>query len=235
MKKAFTMLELIFVIIVIGILAAIISPQMKSNKTREAAIQIVSHIRYTQHLAMVDDKYDANDIDGAGDAQWFNRRWMIRFQQNLVYAAALPPVETHNNVWAYGISSDLPDFSGHHPDLNGMARNPLNTDQYLSGGYDNVLHVQDTKSMKNLRLGHEYGITNVVFGGGCRSTTLFIHFDHLRRPMNSFTTNSSGYQVSPSGYPRLIVDTCTITLSGPGGDTIIHIEPETGYAHIIDS
>lgn len=76
MKKAFSMLELVFVLVVIGILAAIMLPQMQSNHARESAIQLVSHIRYAQHLAMVDDKFDATD------ATWFRDRWQITFNGN---------------------------------------------------------------------------------------------------------------------------------------------------------
>ena len=72
MKKAFTMLELIMVIVIIGILAAVIIPRTGSNKTAEAAIQLISHIRYTQHLAMVDDKFDST-------INWYQNLWQIRF------------------------------------------------------------------------------------------------------------------------------------------------------------
>ncbi|MCW8896311.1 type II secretion system protein [Sulfurimonas sp.] len=225
MKKAFTMLELVMVIVVIGILAAVIIPRTDSNSLREAAIQVISHIRYTQHLAMVDDKFDVNE------AGWYNRRWMLRFQENLVYTT-LAPNNAYNNEWAYTISSDLPNFTGHHPDLNGMAKNPLNPEQYMSGGYDNVLHVEDPRSMKKLRLGSSYNIKDVTFGGGCRSTTLFIHFDHLGRPMNSFNV-SSAYEADPGGFPRLLTQACIITLSDGSDNVQIAIEPETGYAHIL--
>ena len=76
MKKAFTMLELVFVIVVIGILAAAIIPSTRTNPAQEAAIQLLSDIRYTQHLAMMDDKYDATN------ANWFQERWQIRFVDN---------------------------------------------------------------------------------------------------------------------------------------------------------
>jgi len=76
MKKAFTMLELVFVIVVIGILAAAIIPSTRTNPAQEAAIQLLSDIRYTQHLAMIDDKYGQNT---PGNVDWFQKRWQIVF------------------------------------------------------------------------------------------------------------------------------------------------------------
>jgi len=75
MKKAFTMLELIMVIVIIGILAAVIIPRTGSNKTAEAAVKLISDIRYTQHLAMIDDKYGQNN-------NWYRDLWQIRFNGN---------------------------------------------------------------------------------------------------------------------------------------------------------
>jgi len=76
MKKAFTLLELVFVIVVIGILSAIIIPSTRTNPVREASTQLVSHIRYAQHLAMVDDKYDATNTS------WYKNRWQVVFENN---------------------------------------------------------------------------------------------------------------------------------------------------------
>jgi len=75
MKKAFTMLELIFVIVVIGILAAVIIPNTKSNPADEAAIKLLSEIRYTQHLALIDEKFNSNNT-------WYKNRWQITFSGN---------------------------------------------------------------------------------------------------------------------------------------------------------
>ena len=40
-------MEVIIVIVVIGILAAVVIPRTGSNKLNEAASQVISHIRYT--------------------------------------------------------------------------------------------------------------------------------------------------------------------------------------------
>ena len=73
--KGFTLIELIFVVIIIGIIMSIIVSNPKDTKLREAAIQLISHIRYTQHLAMIDDKFAVNDEK----AKWYKARWQIRF------------------------------------------------------------------------------------------------------------------------------------------------------------
>ena len=72
MKRfAFTMLELVFVIIVIGILAVLAMPNFNRHPLQEATEQLASHIRYTQHLAMVDDKFDP------ADANWWKTKWQL--------------------------------------------------------------------------------------------------------------------------------------------------------------
>lgn len=234
MRKAFTMIELIFVIVVAGIIAAVALPRVNTNNLNEAADQVVSHIRYTQHLALQDNKFNPNE------RFWYKRRWTIRFFKNLTYTAVMPPAKAYNNIWAYSIYSDLPDFTGHQPDLNGLAINPQNPAQYLSGGYNNTLHVEDKASMSELRLNEKYGIQSIVFGGGCRANVRYIHFDNYGRPLNSFA-NSAPYQIAPAGWHYLLTSACTISLCTqspcPATDgehrRTIAIESETGFVHIL--
>lgn len=117
MKKAFTMLELVFVIVVIGILAAAILPRMDRDTAAEAAIRLQSDIRYTQHLALIDDKYDA------GNANWAQNRWQIAFTNNSYTIAsnngalAARDPETGNAIAIdlndeYGATIDLSNCDG---------------------------------------------------------------------------------------------------------------------------
>ena len=73
MKKAFTLLELVFVIVVVGILVAVILPRTKTNPVQEASVSLLSYIRYTQHLALVDDKYDTSN-----NINWYKKRWQLQ-------------------------------------------------------------------------------------------------------------------------------------------------------------
>ena len=76
MKKAFTLIELVFVVVVIGILVAVVLPRMETNPAVEASIQLESHIRYAQHLSMMDDKFDATDT------VWHKNLWQVAFNGN---------------------------------------------------------------------------------------------------------------------------------------------------------
>ena len=216
LHSAFTMLELIFVIVVTGILAAIIIPSTKTNPLQEAAIQLLSHIRYTQHLAMVDDKYDASD------AQWYKGRWQIVFSKN---------VKT-NNQEAYTIISDAPRYSG-DPSVSEIAKNLQNNSLLMSGGYTGTVKLDVNHNsfigMKKLNIGMSYGIDDVSLSGGCSNSR--VSFDHLGRPFTGDQSTMTGPY--SAGTQRLITRNCIITLIHiDGNDLNISIEPETGYARI---
>ena len=223
MKKAFTMLELVFVIVAIGILAATVIPNTKTNPLQEAATQLVSHIRYTQHLAMIDDKFDSND------SNWYKKRWSIRFNSD---NGSEFPVGTSRE--AYTIFADTTGVSDGNANLNEVARNPENTSSVLSGGITgpNALRITDDtfQGIKKMNLGLSYSISDVVINGGCNNQSF--GFDHLGRPINSrLNTYTNAYRNND-----LIQSRCNIILisSNPSdGNITIAIEPETGYAHIL--
>ncbi len=234
-RKAFTMLELVFVIVMVGILSAMIAPNFQRNSLREAADQVISHIRYTQHLAMMDDKY------GSDTNFWYKHRWTIRFVQNLVYTNLNCTNATYNNIWSYMIYSNTACHSAGcstNPNASEIAHSPLDPNQLLSGGYDNDLCIDNTENatnqqtMKTMRLGEKFGVQSITFSGGCRASVKYINFDSLGRPSNSFPANLP-YELATPGWHKLLTAPCNIQLSDGTNNITIAIEPETGYAHIL--
>ena len=217
MKKAFTMIELVFVIVVIGILAATIIPSVKTNPVQEAAIQLVSHIRYTQHLAMVDDKHN----DPVTDSDWEKGRWQM------VFAFVGAAVDNHPS---YTIFSDNDNGSGYGGDASSseMAKNPQNIDQVMTGGHTGASNLTYADSsfigVKKMNLGGSYGITGISRTGGC-SNLYHLTFDHLGRPMkgtHSPTTNTHSY----------ISSDCNLTLTDGTQSVSVIVTAETGYAYL---
>lgn len=213
MKKAFTMIEFVFVILVVGTIAAVIIPRTESTRLQEAAIQLISHIRYTQHLALVDDKYDSTD------PIWYKRRWQLIFGKSAF---------TDNEV-SYTIFSDRLATASGNPDLSEIAVNPMDPTRRLTGGHSGTIHVYDDalSVTKEMNLGLTYGIQSYKLSGGCANARL--SFDYLGRPI---TGNLSSMN-APYQEGRLITQRCNITLTSEEGSITIAVEPETGYAYML--
>jgi len=216
MKKAFTMIELVFVIVVVGILAVAIIPSIKTNPLQEAAIQLLSDIRYTQHLAMIDDKYDS------GDASWYKRRWQLLFGTSTNYT---------NGFEAYSIFSDSGAFSG-NPGISELAKNPQSHDKLMTGGYAGVIDYEtDSRVTRKMNLGASFGVTSVTATCGGKR----VAFDYLGRPLAGDISNDSAPYISSGRTSSLLSEDCSITLSD-GSDSIkIRITPETGFACILNT
>ena len=213
---AFTMLELVFVILVVGILAATMAPRFSRDSLQEASDKLISHLRYTKHLAMVDEKFDTND------ANWYKERWQLLFAHNV----------GGTSVWAYTIFSDTSNHDGNVNIADEIATNPANPNMYLSGGYSaGVIPLTDPRRDKTMALGETYGIQNVQFNGGCNAARR-IAFDYLGRPIaGNLKTSSKPYQTG-----RLLTTQCRIVLCANAAcseKATIAIEPQTGYIHIL--
>lgn len=230
MKKAFTMIELIFVIVVAGILAAMALPRVDSNNLNEAADQIVSHIRYTQHLAMQDNKFNPND------QFWYKGRWEIRFCNDASIHGGQCSIGGGETGWGYSVYTDSTStgYNG-NPEVGELAVNPQNPAQLMTSGYNGTILPTDERTMEELRL-DKYGITDITFGAICgQDGAKSISFDNFGRPLyGHFQLLVTPYSRSADGTnARLITEQCTITLTANGETRVIAIEPETGYTHIL--
>lgn len=92
MKKAFTLLELVFVIVIAGILAFVLIPKSSDTKLLESANQLISHIRYAQQLALNNDQFDPNDEN------WYKKMWRIEFENNGTYKVWRGANATSNKI-----------------------------------------------------------------------------------------------------------------------------------------
>jgi len=206
-KSAFTMLELVFVIVVLGIIASLAMPRLDRDLSQEAADTALSNIRYTQHMALADFRQSFTE------PKWQMSFWKINFEGG-----------SDNGIFI-GIGSDK-DYEGDTDKVeaatdpaNGLPMFWQNTSACEDGG--------DNTVSKNIFLTRKFGVTAVTGTGGCNGLK-HIGFDHLGRPHVSFSATTS-----PT-YSSYMNATCTFTFTMSNGDTFaIDIEPETGYASIV--
>ena len=208
-RPAFTMLELVFVIIILGILASYAMPRMNRDLRQEAADNILSDIRYTQHLALNDNKHDDTDT-------WQRRFWNIGFRQcsnaedsGSWYQAIFSDRDKNGNI---DIGEEAIDPS------NGMSMNAP------AGNCSRIANISP-----RIFLTKKYTITRIVKAcDNNNDNNTYIGFDYLGRPHNGFLGAGELLDSYLNGD-------CTFTFSSPNFDTnlVIQINKETGYAFII--
>ena len=206
MKKAFTMIELIFIIVVVGILAAVAIPRIDRDNLIELVDQVTTHIRYTQQLAMMDNVYDGSD------EHWYRGYWRIQFSDSA----------DGGDGWKYSVYKDLPGYSGNLNSEREVARDPQNEQRFLTSGASGFSANTDSKKMnKKLNLKNTYDIQKIDFDKNCGGQT--IAFDSKGRPHGA-------PQNAKNPYDKVLHTPCIITFTDSGDRSIqIAVQPETGF------
>ncbi len=219
-RFAFTMIELIMVIVVLGIIAAIAMPRLERDVRQEVADQILTDIRFTQHMALMDN------VINPENSNWQSALWTIGFQE----------CATNDNVFYY-IGSDK-DYGG-SLGSDEMAIDASNGKKMITRAYNPCLGPENLASNVSKRTFiSKKGISTVDFtnctpvtGASGTNNNRYIGFDHLGRPHKGHLGSTS------PDFSTIMQGECKIAfkfVTGSGIDDIeIIIEPETGHAHIV--
>jgi prepilin-type N-terminal cleavage/methylation domain-containing protein len=156
-NSGFTMLELVFVIVVVGILAASIIPQLERDNLGEAAHQVARHIRLAQHHALIEDMFEHSDVD------WIKKMWRIRFQKS-------------GNKQCYVVFADRNKLG--NASLDEVAIDPLTRRPIYANSTCKEDHDYDTDTL----LWKQYSVVDLKLKRGCASRK-HIAFDHFGRPL----------------------------------------------------
>lgn len=209
---AFTMIELVFAIVVLGILAALAMSGFERDLKQEAADNILSDIRHTRHLAQMDFKHSFKDL------QWQRSFWRIGFED----------CADNSGIYEY-IGTDI-DYGGGIGD-NEAALDPDNGKKMIWTGA-NCANGGDSNTSDRIFITHKYGVKAFSTSGGCPTGgAQYIGFDHLGRLHQGFA--GTGTVGSTPNYRSYIATDCNLTFTMSDNDTFsIIIKPETGHAFI---
>jgi type II secretory pathway pseudopilin PulG len=248
MTKAFTLLELIFIIVIVGVLSTFITSSFQQNTLQEAANQLLSHIRYTQYLALNDNKFNSRK------PTWFKERWQIQFKQAM-YDNQID--KNSIDIWAYTIYSDTSNHDANPNISDIIASDPLNPvvkkanggykmGTYLSGGFKGIINGNHKGRNKKLALQETYGVQAVKFSSSCSYYgSKRVIFDAVGRPYYNYKKDSASMVSNPFSNMKLIKSRCIISLclekdaankcdfSDKSSFIQLAVEAETGYTHIL--
>ena len=225
-RKSFTMIELVIVIVIAGILAGVMLPRLERNTLNEATNLVTRSLQYTKHLAMHNDIYDATD------PTWFRERWEMKFSKTV----------GSGSMWSCTIYSDRLNQDG-IPNISEVALNPIDHNRKLTGGYGGtVIAFGESDATEEMNIGYTYKILDVDFLGGCVSGDgqKWISFDNMGRPYYRGahlldTPTMDGLQ-DRRILSRCQIELCTVadcTTATAEEKRVIVIEPETGYIHLL--
>ena len=75
MKKTFLILELVFVIVILGILYTVFTPKLPNYKLDEVTNRVLIYLNYVRYKALIDDKFETEA------SEWFKGRWTMKFMR----------------------------------------------------------------------------------------------------------------------------------------------------------
>ncbi len=225
-SPAFTLIELVFVIVIAGLLAAIIAPRFAQNKPLAAAQQLAAHIRYAQHLALTHDRFNATRSD------WQRTWWIVEFS-HINTQRKVAGVCENVQCWRYNVYAD-DTGSTNLNSIRQAAPDPLAPGKRLTAGFSPGSMTAEALAALNLRLNltHTYGVERVLFRGGCTTyggkddIGLKLRFDELGRVYGANVRKA---------YDGALTQACNVLLYGGGGQCArVVIEAQTGFVRVAE-
>jgi hypothetical protein len=137
---AFSLIELIFTVVLVSIIASQFIPKNNLSKLNLAADKIILYLKYTRYVAMIDNKFDASDT------KWYKARWTLKFLNCRKSVGGL----------YFVIGSEKSPYGGQLSE-DECAKDPITNKWLYSSNYCKL----DEDRSKYILLTQEYGVTRV--------------------------------------------------------------------------
>jgi type II secretory pathway pseudopilin PulG len=234
-RYAFTMIELVFIIIILSILTMLMAPRLQTSHLQEAADQLIKHIRLAQSLALSQDFYLAdstqsnefNNSNQKNKAQkyWFKRWWQIEIPANgesySIYSDS-PTIDAITNIEAKFTAL---------PDTNDLIAIDVQSCKMIVRP---VTGISENNRFTDVDLLNKYNVS-IKLPNSCSSVSgsvvsRAVLFDHIGRP-HCTKPDTGLLHMSLNPYDKLMNKQRVFVITEQASNQSINIciEPESGY------
>jgi len=201
-RKSFSLIELVFIIIIIAVISIQFIPKNIKSNLPQAANKIIVHLKNTRYQAMIDNRFNHKD------EFWFRERWTLKFMNCKKTVGGL----------YYVVFSDT-NHKG-RPNKEETLKDPL-TQKWLYSNNDCDASFNESK---DILLTKEYGVSKVIMSCNNTSSIGQLSFGFDGQVYTKLGTNRL------DTYRYALEDTCNITLFDKSNKNVtIQIDPNTGY------
>lgn len=225
MKGAFSLLELAFVIVILGVVLGVAKFYFVADKNLAlAAKQIQNDLAYTRNLALMQAAFRAFDTSVAKD-EWFKVRWQVYFIRSK---------SATNDEQTYTIFLDKNGDGNANLGKNELnldreiAVDILNAKKLMNSGQSGVISKDDERANARFNIEKKFGVKAVEFKGACAGATrvIFDEFGRLYSPLKN----------ANAPYEKLLFHKnapCVIRLKNAQEQSIcIVLDTLSGYAFV---
>ncbi|MFQ6342382.1 Tfp pilus assembly protein FimT/FimU [Campylobacter sp. VTCC 70190] len=222
MNRAFSLLEFVLVMLILGMVFSLGSIYLKKDNLLEGAIQILNDIQYTQALAMMQEDLRADEL-AVAKREWFKSKWQIYFIKSA----------------ATGYNQTYTIFLDKNGDGNAnLGKSEINKDReiavdithpnkLMNSGQSGVISKDDEKTTQRFNITKRFGIEKVEFKGSCSGSTRLV-FDKMGRVYSPLKNANYAYEKTLAKNNS----DCIIRLSSKKHTLCIVIDTLSGYAYI---
>lgn len=225
MKSAFSLLELVLVLAILGLIFSVAKFYPKDERLFMGASQILNDIIYTRSLALRQESFR---LKGSGfevaTRQWYKSRWQLYFIRSMSATNGQQTYTIFLDKNGDGNANLGKTFINQDREI---AVDILNPKKLMNSGQSGVITQNDQKASKRFNIEQNFGITRAEFKGSCSAGTRLI-FDEYGRLYSPLRNAKDPYDKVLSNKQE-----CVLKLSNKQNKNIcIVIEPLTGYAYI---
>lgn len=224
MKKAFTVIELVFVIVMVGIMAAVSVMYIPQTNLQQASDYLIQNLKYTKLLAQTDDRFYTmsdgavpNSVDVSKQTQyWQAGMWQLQFHRI--------GDNTQNSYSVYADtarSNATTNFDGRPMSGDLIAKDPDNKACLTGYSLSNRPTECENNVAKEVKLEETYGVTidKIEHQGNCtESQTARIYFNKEGLPFCG--SSKSGTQI-----PERLSESFKIVLKRKNQTATICVSP----------